>query len=309
MEPRVADAPASEWDDLDIGLTPRDAEIAGPPSRQESRFRLAAGLLPPARDRLPEKNMRVRRLRSDDGIALVGRVLDAEQARAVRQSFGLGGGPAMTGATAFEAAMGRGDALPLAKGRRLARRRLIGADRIEIEGPADADTAALKRMGCTVEIVSFRAWIFAPNAETMQRILDRRPLAARAARAMHMAGPTPAVSSIAGAPWSVPPARRPPFPFPRTRSTAMPAQTLPDEPDFRFAPACDVETDAQRIRIVIEGLAGRVPTALIALNPDDALSICGELDRRPGYDREARTAMAARSMQAEGDDPESDPRY
>ena len=155
-----------------------DAEIAGLPSHRESRFWLATGLLLPVWDRLPEENMRVRRLTSDDGIALIGRVLDAEQVRAVRQGFGLNGGPAMTGAEAFEAVMGRGNALALANGWRLARRRLMGADRIEIEGPADTDMDALKRMGCTVEIVSFRARIFAPNADTVARVLDRWPLAA-----------------------------------------------------------------------------------------------------------------------------------
>ncbi len=45
----------------------------------------------------------------------------------------------------------------------------------------------------------------------------------------------------------------------------MTAQTLPDNPNFCFVPAYDVETDVQQIRIVIEGLAGHVPTALIAL--------------------------------------------
>ena len=84
----------------------------------------------------------------------------------------------------------------------------------------------------------------------------------------------------------------------------MTAQTLPDEPDFCFVPAYDVETDVQQIRIVIEGLAGHVPTALIALTLEDAQSICDKLNRRLGYDREAWTGMAARSMQAEGDDPE-----
>ena len=122
--------------------------------------------------------MRVRRLTSDDGVSLIGRVLDAEQVRAVRSSFGLDGGPAMTGAEAFAAVMERGNALALANGWRLARRRLIGADRIEFEGPADTETAALKRMGCTVAIVSFRARIFALNTGTMERILDRWPLAA-----------------------------------------------------------------------------------------------------------------------------------
>ena len=60
----------------------------------------------------------------------------------------------------------------------IARRRLMGADRVEIEGPADTDLPTLRRMGCTVEIVSFRARIFAPGADAVERILDRWPLAA-----------------------------------------------------------------------------------------------------------------------------------
>ena len=153
-----------------------DAEIAGLPSHRESRFWLASGLLLPVWDRLPAENMRVRRLTADCGTSLIGRVLDAEQVRAVRAGFGLDDGPAMTGEEAYKAVMGRGNALALANGWRLARRRLMGADRVEIEGPADTDLPALRRMGCTVEIVSFRARIFAPNADALQRILDRWPL-------------------------------------------------------------------------------------------------------------------------------------
>ena len=84
----------------------------------------------------------------------------------------------------------------------------------------------------------------------------------------------------------------------------MTAQTLPDCPNFCFVPAYDVETDVQQIRIVIEGLAGHIPTALISLNLEDALVICDKLNRRLGYDRDAWTAMAAASMRAEDDDPE-----
>ena len=85
----------------------------------------------------------------------------------------------------------------------------------------------------------------------------------------------------------------------------MTAQTLPDEPNFCFVPAYDVEADVQQIRIVFEGMAGHVPTALVALNMNDALNICDKLNRRLGYDREAWTAMAAASMRAEDDDSES----
>ena len=153
-------------------------EIGELPTHRESRFWLAAGLLLPIWDRLPAENMRVRRLATDTGETLIGRVLDAEQVAAVRTSFGLGGGLAMTGAEAFEAVMGRGSALALANGWRLARRRIMGADRVEIEGPADTDTALLKRIGCTVEIVSWRARAFAPGAEVLDRVLERWPLAA-----------------------------------------------------------------------------------------------------------------------------------
>ena len=83
----------------------------------------------------------------------------------------------------------------------------------------------------------------------------------------------------------------------------MSAQTLPDCPNFCFVPAYDVETEVQQIRIVIEGIAGHVPTALVTLSLDDALSICDKLNRRLGLDREAWTAMAAASMQAEDPEP------
>ena len=155
-----------------------EQEIAELPTHRESRFWLAAGLLLPIWDRLPAENMRVRRLATDTGETLIGRVLDAEQVAAVRTSFGLDGGLALTGAEAFEAVMERGSALALANGWRLARRRIMGADRVEIEGPADTDTALLKRIGCTVEIVSWRARAFAPGAEVLDRVLERWPLAA-----------------------------------------------------------------------------------------------------------------------------------
>ncbi len=155
-----------------------DHEITGLPSHRESRFWLAAGLLLPVWDRLPSENMRVRRLRTDDGEALIGRVLDAGQVRAVRTAFGLAGGIAMTGAEAFEEVMGRGTALALANGWRLARRRIMGADRIEIEGPTDSDTGVLKRMGCTVEIISWRTRVFASGPDLLERVIQRWPLVA-----------------------------------------------------------------------------------------------------------------------------------
>ena len=155
-----------------------DAEIAGLPSHRESRFWLVAGLLLPIWDRLPDESMRVRRLHADDGGHLIGRVLGPAEVTEIRAALGLDGGPGLTAAEVHDEIMGRGASFPLANGWKLARRRLMGAFRIEIEGPTDADTDALKRMGCVAEIVTWRTRLFAPDRATLERVTDRWPIAA-----------------------------------------------------------------------------------------------------------------------------------
>ncbi len=155
-----------------------DAEIAGLPSHRESRFWLVAGLLLPIWDRLPDESMRVRRLVADDGEHLIGRVLGPAEVSDFRAALGLDGGPGLTAAEVHDEIMVRGASFPLANGWRLARRRLMGAMRIEIEGPTDGDTDALKRMGCIAEIVSWRTRLFAPDRATLERIVQRWPIAA-----------------------------------------------------------------------------------------------------------------------------------
>ena len=179
-EPMAAEElAASNWEDAhgDSWRALWDAEIEGLPSHTESRLWLVTGLLLPIWDRLPGENMRVRRLATDAGESLLGRVLTPEQGHAFRDAFGLAGDPVMSSAEMHEAILIRGASFDLANGWRLARRRLMGAARVEIEGPADGDLAALKRMGCATEIVSWRTRVFVPEYIDLGRILDRWPLA------------------------------------------------------------------------------------------------------------------------------------
>ena len=164
------EAEESEWRAL------WEDEVAGLPTHTESRFWLVTGLLLPVWDRLGAENMRVRRLDTDTGEAMIGRALDAGGVRAVRAAFGLDGGPSLSSGEAFDAVMGRGEVLTLANGWRLARRRIMGNSRLEIEGPDDRHVTTLKRLGCTVEIVSWSARVFAPDAVVLARVLDSRPL-------------------------------------------------------------------------------------------------------------------------------------
>ena len=153
-----------------------DSEVQSLPSHTESRLWLVTGLLLPVWDRLPKEDLRVRRLRTDDGEALIGRVLNPEQATALRRTFGLGAGPLPNAAEVHEALTRRGAPFSLANGWRLVRRRLMGTERIEVEGPVDTDLPALKRLGCVTEIVSWRTRVFVPGAGTLDSLLDRYPL-------------------------------------------------------------------------------------------------------------------------------------
>ncbi len=90
--------------------------------------------------------------------------------------LGLGGDVGLTAEEVYEAVLDRGTAFALANGWWFARRRGMGADRIEVEGPADTDLPALKRLGCTTEIVSWRTRVFVPRAAVLERLLERWPL-------------------------------------------------------------------------------------------------------------------------------------
>ena len=174
---------ASNWHIADEAqwCTLWEAEIAGLPPHTESRLWLVSGLLLPIWDRLPDRHMRVRRLTTDEGEAMIGRVLGPAEALDFRAALGLAGGSGLTPAELHEEVMARGTAFPLANGWRIARRRLAGADRIEIEGPADGQIDTLKRLGCVTEIVSYRTRVFVPAETVLSRVVERWPVGQAAA--------------------------------------------------------------------------------------------------------------------------------
>ena len=176
---------ASNWQEAAPGdwRVRWEAELKALPTHAESRLWLVSGLLLPLWDRLPTDSVRVRTLATDAGERLIGRTLGAGQARALRLALGLGANAALTAEEVHEAVLDRGTAFPLANGWRLARRRAMGRERIEVEGPADTDLPALKRLGCTTEIVSWRTRVFVPGKDTLERLLDRWPLGEAAAAA------------------------------------------------------------------------------------------------------------------------------
>ena len=173
-----AELDASHWGEAAEAVwhTLWETEIASLPSHKESRFWLVAGLLLPIWDRLPDRNMRVRRLTTDDGEPMIGRILDAAEVENFRAALGLAGGPDLTPAELHQEIIAHGTSFALANGWRLARRRLAGAQRVEVDGPADGQVQTLRQLGCITEIISWRTRVFVPAENVLARIVERWPL-------------------------------------------------------------------------------------------------------------------------------------
>ena len=75
---------------------------------------------------------------------------------------------------------------------------------------------------------------------------------------------------------------------------------IPDEPTYCFAPVAEATGEPPQIRILFEGLALAVPTALVCLTVEDGFALADKLNRRLGLDRAAWTALAARCLRAAG---------
>ena len=84
----------------------------------------------------------------------------------------------------------------------------------------------------------------------------------------------------------------------------MTAGTLPENPQYCFAPVEDTEAEVHQIRIFVDGMAVAIPTALIVLTGDEAMEVADRLNARLGLDRAAWTALAAKCLRDGAGDPD-----
>ena len=73
---------------------------------------------------------------------------------------------------------------------------------------------------------------------------------------------------------------------------------IPDDPAYCFCPLADVDGEPPQIRILVEGFAFAIPTALVALSQADGFAVCDRLNRALGLDRDSWIALAARCLRA-----------
>ncbi len=169
---------SSHWRDAteDRWRTLWDAEVEALPKHRERTFHLATGMLLRAWHLLPDDNLRIRRLATDDGERLIGRVLEPEEALRLRRQADDSVAFALDADDVVRAVRERHARFALANGWEIVRRLVLGRARVEIRGPDHRDIAALKRLGAETEIVSWQTVVFADEPRVLERVLARHPL-------------------------------------------------------------------------------------------------------------------------------------
>ena len=153
-----------------------DAEVADLPTHRDRTFHLATGMLLRAWHLLPDDGLRIRRLATNDGERLIGRVLEPEEALRLRRMADASVGFDLSAQDIVRAVLDRRARFALANGWELVRRLVLGRARLEIRGPGPRDLESLKRLGCETEIVSWQTVLFADEPHVLERILARHPL-------------------------------------------------------------------------------------------------------------------------------------
>ena len=153
-----------------------DAEVAELPAHRERTFHLATGMLLRAWHLLPDDNLRIRRLATDDGERLIGRVLEPEEAVRLRRMADDSVAFELAAEDVVRAVRERHARFPLANGWEFVRRLVLGRARVEIRGPGPRDIAGLKRLGAETEIVAWQTVLFADEPRVLERVLARHPL-------------------------------------------------------------------------------------------------------------------------------------
>ncbi|PWC39356.1 methylase [Azospirillum sp. TSO35-2] len=159
-----------------------ETEAAAVPEFATSTLHLVTGLLLPVWQRLPDTNLRVVRLQTDDGERIIGRVVAPDALAEVERNFGADADavPVPSAEQAWTSVLEGRAVLHLADGLRLRRVTVMGTHRIELSGFTEGMVERLKALGLMSEIIAWTLRLFVPVGErgpaVFATLLARHPL-------------------------------------------------------------------------------------------------------------------------------------
>ncbi|MHC2296093.1 putative RNA methylase [Rhizobium mongolense] len=150
-----------------------DAEVAAVPEFSTSVMHIVSGLLLPIWKLLPQDFCRVRRLRTDDGERIVGRVIAPDQLAGLCRNFGIDQTMVIAPEQAWASVIDGSSIIGLAGDMTLRRVRVMNEYRVELIGFTDDMRDWLRSVGLFSEMISWKLRFFVPVTDEGPNILSK----------------------------------------------------------------------------------------------------------------------------------------
>ncbi|TCL65761.1 strawberry notch family protein [Rhizobium sp. BK251] len=165
----------TSWEEADerVFALAWEAEVAAVPEFSTSVMHIVSGLLLPIWKLLPQDFCRVRRLQTDDGERIVGRVIAPDRMAGLCRNFGIDQTMVIAPEQAWAALIDGSSFIGLAGDMTLRRVRVMNEYRVELIGFTDGMRDWLRSVGLFSEMISWKLRFFAPITDEGPGILSK----------------------------------------------------------------------------------------------------------------------------------------
>ncbi|MEZ2129768.1 MULTISPECIES: strawberry notch-like NTP hydrolase domain-containing protein [unclassified Sinorhizobium] len=150
-----------------------DAEVAAVPELSTWTMHIVSGLLLPIWKLLPQDFCRVRRLQTDDGERIVGRVIAPDRLTGLCRNFGIDQTTVIAPDQAWASVVDGSSIIGLAGDMTLRRVRVMNEYRVELTGFTDGMRDWLRSIGLFSEMINWKLRFFVPVTNEGAAILSR----------------------------------------------------------------------------------------------------------------------------------------
>ncbi|CDZ54086.1 strawberry notch family protein [Neorhizobium galegae] len=157
-----------------------NTEVAAVPEFSSSVMHIVSGLLLPIWRLLPQDFCRIRRLQTDDGEQIVGRVIAPDWLAGLCRNFGIDQTQVLSGDQAWTALVDGSSIVGLAGDMTLRRVRVMNEYRVELTGFTDGMRDWLRSIGLFSEMINWKLRFFVPvtdeGTEVLSKLMQRHRL-------------------------------------------------------------------------------------------------------------------------------------
>ena len=172
----------TNWEEVDeqAFVLAWNIEVAAVPEFSTSTMHIVSGLLLPIWKLLPQDFCRVRRLQTDDGERIVGRVIAPDRLTSLCRNFGIDQTKLITPDQAWASLVDGSSIVALAGDMTLRRVRVMNEYRVELVDFTDGMRDWLRSIGLFSEMINWKLRFFVPvtdeGAEILSKLIERHRL-------------------------------------------------------------------------------------------------------------------------------------